>query len=591
MNWVKVMMGSVVLLFATIALTLPSSPPAPATVSVVNYVQHQQKAFASTALILQSKIKALDPKNPQSLQQAKLALRNCRIEYKHLSFFLEYFFTSEAYVFNSPPKYEIDEPFIEYEQPIGMQQMEALLYGDSVYFHKNDLAEEAEVVATSASGIPGLLYNFTASDAQLLESTRIELVRVMALYITGYDAPELKSGLAESIAALNSIDSVYAAYESDSTHFYTQRAVKYLQVSKSFDAFDRLTFLTEYAMPLQRQLRMFAQARGFELNTTAALNGNADNLFSADALRLQAFPGGATTADSSLVKLGRKLFFDRSLSGHQDRSCATCHDPKRYFTDGQEKNSSLQGGLLPRNTPTLLYSGYQYSQFWDGRVKSLEEQVSVVMHNPREMDAIDDSVLHRLKAKQVLQKNDDLHVLSNALAAYIRTLRPFNSPFDDYVAGNKKALTKQQQFGFNVFMGKAQCGTCHFAPVFNGLTPPLYNKTEFEVLGTPRYSDLLHPKPDADAGRYDFFKINFYDGAFKTPTVRNAAMTGPYLHHGAFKTLEQVVDFYDRGGGNGIGLKRDNQTLSDKQLHLTAPEKKALVEFMQGLTDKLPAAN
>jgi cytochrome c peroxidase len=154
------------------------------------------------------------------------------------------------------------------------------------------------------------------------------------------------------------------------------------------------------------------------------------------------------------------------------------------------------------------------------------------------------------------------------------------------MAGNKKALTDEQQKGGNLFMGKGQCATCHFAPLFSGLIPPLYNRTEFEVLGTPFDDDLIHPLPDGDSGRLAFFPIDLYKGAFKTPTVRNAAVTAPYMHNGAFRNMEQVIDFYDKGGGNGIGLSVPNQTLSTVPLLLTPEEKKALIAFMTALTDK-----
>jgi cytochrome c peroxidase len=176
---------------------------------------------------------------------------------------------------------------------------------------------------------------------------------------------------------------------------------------------------------------------------------------------------------------------------------------------------------------------------------------------------------------------------ANALAAFLRTLVYLNSAFDRYLQGDTLALTKQQQDGFNLFMGKAQCGTCHFAPLFNGLTPPLFQLTEFEVLGTSLSDTLEHPRSDPDQGRFGVFPISFYKQAFKTPTVRNAAVTAPYMHNGSFSSLEKVVDFYDKGGGIGLGLPVENQTLSAAPLHLTAEEKKAVISFMEALTDQL----
>jgi cytochrome c peroxidase len=139
--------------------------------------------------------------------------------------------------------------------------------------------------------------------------------------------------------------------------------------------------------------------------------------------------------------------------------------------------------------------------------------------------------------------------------------------------------------GFNLFMGKAQCGTCHFAPTFFGNVPPFYGTSESEVLGVPKVWDTLNPVLDADIGRYKFMEFPDFMHAFKTSTVRNAELTKPYMHNGGFKSLEDVVDFYDRGGGAGMGLDVPNQTLPDKKLNLTAAEKKDIVAFMKALTD------
>jgi cytochrome c peroxidase len=565
-----------VCLFAAMTLALPGGTPT----RITDYVKKTQVTFSAKAIAMQQAIALIDANDTATLSRAKEALRECRVSYKQLAFFMEYFFASEAYVFNSPPKYEIDEPYIEYEAPVGLQQIESLLYDSAVYSRKQELMAQAEVVANTAADLPSLLYHFSATDGQVFESVKLELIRIMTLYISGYDAPLLKSGIEESRVAMEAVNEVVLPYTtaSDSIGYSLRKAIDYLRRAKDFDKFDRLTFLVDYALPLERQLSDFTHAKGFDVHNTPALEE--DQLFSKNALRKAAFPGGGNIRDSAL---GRRLFFETALSGNNTRSCATCHQPDKHFTDGLVKNVALDSGLLPRNTPGLLYACFQYSQFWDGRVKSLEEQVFAVMHSKQEMDANDDTVIHRL---QKVYKGITMDTVVHALAAYVRTLTPFNSPFDHYVNGDHAALTALQKKGFNLFMGKGQCGTCHFAPLFNGLTPPLYNRTEFEVLGTPMNEDLLHPVVDIDHGRYSFFKIGFYEGAFKTPTVRNAAVTGPYMHHGAFGNMDEVMDFYDRGGGNGIGLPLSNQTLGNNQLHLDSTEKKAIIAFMEALTDE-----
>ncbi|MBW8684549.1 cytochrome-c peroxidase [Chitinophaga rhizophila] len=558
-----------VILLMAVMLASQGERHATIAAGTIAYFKRQQPLFAESTVQLRQSVAALHEGDTASLMNARNALRSCRIRYKAIAFFLEYFFTSEAYVFNAPAKYEIEEPYIEYEEPVGLQQIEALLYDSAVFQHKAALAEQTTVLVQTAQDLPALLYQFSASEQQVLESVQQELIRVMALYITGYDAPLLKSGVLEAAAALNAIDTVLMPYtgvdHQDSIRIYLQRGIQSLAAAPDFDQFDRLSFLVNDMLPLQRLV----------------LNSKHD-LFSPSTIDKMQFPHSNIDGDTLL---GRKLFFEKALSGNNTRSCATCHQPGRFFTDGLPRNVAVSGNtMLPRHTPGLLYACYQYSQFWDGRAVSLEDQVLQVLHSPQEMDIRDDTLLQRLHRNQSYSTLT-LSDVQAALAAYLRTLTPFDAPFDRFMAGDRQALTAEQKLGGNIFMGKAQCATCHFAPLFNGLIPPLYNRTEFEVLGTPANEDLLHPITDNDSGRLAFFPIDFYKGAFKTPTIRNSAVTAPYMHNGALLTMEQVIDFYDKGGGNGIGLSIPNQTLSAVPLQLTAAEKKALIAFMDALTD------
>ena len=195
----------------------------------------------------------------------------------------------------------------------------------------------------------------------------------------------------------------------------------------------------------------------------------------------------------TLINLGRKLFFEKTLSGNNIRSCATCHQPDKYFTDQLIANRNINDSRpLRRNTPTLFYVSDQSSQFWDGRAPTLSEQINDVLTNPEEMNASIPEIKKRLIQNPIYQSlfpdSVTLVQIETALSAYLRTLQPMNSAFDRYMAGDHQALTIAQKKGFNLFMGKAQCGTCHFAPIFNGSTPPFFNRTEYEVLGVPGLS-------------------------------------------------------------------------------------------------------
>jgi cytochrome c peroxidase len=170
------------------------------------------------------------------------------------------------------------------------------------------------------------------------------------------------------------------------------------------------------------------------------------------------------------------------------------------------------------------------------------------------------------------------------MSSYVRSLVGLRSRFDRYVRGETNDFSPAEKNGFNLFMGKARCGTCHYAPFFNGLTPPLYQETESETLGVPA-ADGPGAVLDADPGRYKFTGLPLHQYSFRTPTVRNAALTAPYMHNGAFATLESVIDFYNDGGGAGRGIDIPTQTLPADKLGLTPAEKQDIIAFMHALTD------
>jgi len=561
----------------------------PAVDSSIACFKREAPQFAGSCSILRNALQSIDLQSPQSLAEAKQKLLDCRLHYKRIEAFLDYFFKSSSRIYNGPPKYEPEEPDMEYQSPVGLQVIESLLYDSAgrTPGQKQELLQQIEAVASSAADLPSLLYNFQADDRQLLESWRIELVRIITLGITGYDAPCLKSGLTESLEALQSMRIQLQPYRipkdpgSDSLFGLLDKTIGWLRNHPEFDSFDRVAFLTEAALPLQHQLSLFIRERNLVLNTSKVLNYEADNIFSPDALIPDNFPRsgvenkGVTLPGASrqLLSAGRKLFFDKRLSGNGERSCASCHDPGKMFTDQLAANSTFDGhGSLKRNTPTLLYSGFQYRQFWDGRAGTLEEQVRTVLRDTLEMNGAP-------------RDEQETAQIAAALAAYVRSLHPRNSPFDRYMQGDHRALDARQINGANLFMGKAQCATCHFIPLFNGLIPPDYKLTEFEVLGTTRTGNLDKPALSPDQGRYALYNFDFYKGAFKTPTVRNAALTYPYMHNGSLPTLEKVMEFYNKGGGAGLGLDVPEQTLPATPLHLNDREMQDIILFMNSLTD------
>jgi cytochrome c peroxidase len=175
----------------------------------------------------------------------------------------------------------------------------------------------------------------------------------------------------------------------------------------------------------------------------------------------------------------------------------------------------------------------------------------------------------------------DTAEIKNALASYVRSLTALNSRFDDYMRGDQKILDQTEINGFNLFMGKARCSTCHYLPLFNSTLPPRYMQMDAEVIGVPksRSSRAIDPDP----GLFGLQPMKFNRHAFKVTTVRNTAKTAPYMHNGVYKTLEEVIDFYNKGGGVGMGLKIPNQTLAADHLQLSTKEKKEIVAFIKAL--------
>ncbi len=255
-------------------------------------------------------------------------------------------------------------------------------------------------------------------------------------------------------------------------------------------------------------------------------------------------------------------------------------------------------GTVLRNSPSLINAAFQQEYFYDHRASSLEQQIDHVIFNPKEFGGDFANIITKLNQSKAYKTlfaqafpayptEDPIQVktIQNSIAAYVRSLVALNSPFDKYMRNESVQLAADAKKGYNLFMGKAMCGTCHFAPLFNGSVPPKYMDTESEVLGMLSGFDTIHPKLDTDEGRRLEINSPLMAKAFKTSSVRNVKLTAPYMHNGAFKTLEEVVHFYNHGGGAGLGLEVPNQTLPADKLKLTKQEISYLVTFMESLTD------
>ncbi len=292
-------------------------------------------------------------------------------------------------------------------------------------------------------------------------------------------------------------------------------------------------------------------------------------------------PMSGSDASAETVELGRLLFFDPVLSQNNDISCATCHNPDLGFTDGKGQAVGDHGVLLPRSAMSLWNVAYNTSFFWDGRATSLEEQMTTPLTGENEMVASPDGIVAELKEIpeyvslfEIAFGSEDAVTyenMQNAIAAFERTLLTDNSPFDRYARGDVNALTAAQRRGLGLFRSAAtRCFECHAAPTFAD--------ESFSVTGVP---DL--PGQEHDSGRLQVESTSL-DGAFKSPSLRNIALTAPYMHNGAFATLEEVVEFYAKGGGRDSGV--ENMDIHVLGFDLTDQEKADLVAFMYALSDE-----
>jgi cytochrome c peroxidase len=275
------------------------------------------------------------------------------------------------------------------------------------------------------------------------------------------------------------------------------------------------------------------------------------------------------------VELGRQLFFDPALSAGNAKSCATCHHPDLGFSNGAAV-SPPRPGAPARNVPALWNVAYNRHLLWDGRVESLEEQAAAPLTLPNEMAATPEGIEADLRAIPAYADLFDAAYgggeqavtfdnVTRALAAFQRTLLSTNSPFDRFVAGDASALTAQEQRGLALFFSpETACAECH--------RPPTLAHETFRVVGVP----------SEDPGRAGVSPTGVR-GAFKVPTLRNVALSAPYMRNGSLATLEEVVQFYADGAGRAGGFPSVDPLL--KGFDLSAQDKADLVAFLAALTD------
>ena len=567
---------------------------------IANSLLNQIDSFASACNRLKTLAETASA-DQSALQQSFL---QCRLSYKKFEWAAEYFEPLAAKSVNGPPVQEV-EISGQVIEPSGLQMIEALLFPGYDSARKRELLKQIAVLQVACDRYGTRFKNIDILNWQVFDATKLEVFRIETLGITGFDNPLTKKSMEESAAALEAVQNALVYYENKTdTGKLAERlskATDYLSDHPAFDPFNRMEFITAYANPVTEEISDLETKLNIHvIRYNRLLNQDAKTLFDTNAFNVNAYaPDHSSFISNEKVALGKILFSDPVLSGTGKRSCQSCHQPGKAFTDGLPKNTIIgQNELLERNTPTLINAALQPALFYDLRVNTLEDQSVSVVQSSKEMHGSMVMSVKRLwqdqKYRQMFLESFpyedktriDTFEVMNAIGSYIRSLVFLNSRFDEYMRGDKSKMNADEINGFNLFMGKAKCATCHYMPLFNGTFPPRFARIEAEVIGVPKSTkeNIIDP----DIGRYAVIKVESFKHAFKTSTVRNAALTAPYMHNGVFNTLEQVMDFYNKGGGTGLGMKIENQTLPFDSLSLSRKEQDDIVSFIKSLNSQLP---
>jgi cytochrome c peroxidase len=556
------------------------------------YVSHLEQA-----IFYMDSLTKID--NPATLKQIYFQSKR---HYKLSEAYAAYLNPEAGTRVNGPPLPIYKEDNGKVMAPVGYQTIAETVFA-------NSLDQEALAYQTSITlgYLDNLLKNVKERELtpeRFFFAAHDQLLRILALGITGFDTPTTFKGVEESALSLEGFLEVYEMSVSENVISKNEslnkaikesidRAIVYLNNSKDFDQFDRYEFIREYFNPITRNwAQLNATMALWEPVDYKPLNFVAPTFFEENSFNVKYFESpNNREADSATMILGEKLFFDARLSKSGKMACATCHSPDKAFADGLKTPIGNDGMPLLRNTPTLVNSIFNKSFFWDGRSGKLESQITNVFTEKREYNTtvheisieILEDVAYKTLFKETGKTPRSNNDIIKSISSYVATLNGFNSKFDKNMRNEENTFTSQEIEGMRLYMGKALCATCHFVPLMNGTVPPFYSETEKEVIGVPATAE--NEELDADLGFYSFFKEDLHKGMFKTPTVRNAELTAPYMHNGVYTDLNQVMDFYNNGGGGGMGFDLPHQTLPFDSLSLNDSEIESIIAFMKTLTD------
>lgn len=536
--------------------------------------------------------------------KAKKYYRAARKSFKEIEFYTEYYFPFHSkYYLNGAlvNKSEFEYGFKTFT-PHGLQVIEALLF-DTASKNEYDINHEIKLLKGGFDHVESKSTNKRISEAQLIDMLRFEIIRIMSLYLNGFDSTYELNNLEETKNILLGFKTVlknsFASEKIVDIEKLLDESLNYLSSNSNLETFNRLEYISNHLKPLYEKLYVLYDSEASEERFRYAINIRSQQFYGNDWLNKTYF--NTVIRDSiyhqKQAELGKLLFFDPILSGNNKRACASCHNinnglggAKQFDLHYDRKNK------LSRNTPSLINVSFQKLFFYDGRTRQVEEQANVVLTSHNEMFADPTLLVEKLRKSseyktlfhKAFKNTEDTtityYAILKSLNEFERTLVSLNSRFDKYLRGEKNQLSKDEINGYNIFAGKGLCATCHFFPIFNGLVPPFYSDNEFEVIGVPKVKN--GKEIDLDSGRAATAHNPIYMHAFKTVGIRNIDKTAPYMHNGVFNTIDEVLDFYNKGGGAGLGIDIPNQTLPFDSLQLNKEELNNLKKFILSLTDK-----
>lgn len=560
----------------------------------------------------------------QGYSLVRLRYEKVRSAYRSMDFLVEYVdptFTTQFLNGAPLPKLDAKSQFVDVLEPQGLQVIDEVIgdWAQTGHVDTRSLREELVQLKSRLSQAAAIALNTYWSDRMVLEACRSGIIRFTTMGITGFDRPGTGPQLEEYVQWAASTIALVDLFRGDASN---RSATSHLVAAENHlltirdsictipdSALDKVELIRSHLDPAFKEIGLLHSALGIEYSTEVSpaqpvLNPKALSMFDASFFNAAATSGlhyKYITAD--LVDLGKTLFFDPILSHNGERSCASCHNPDKHFTDGYKTSLAYDGASnIRRNAPTLVNAVFSRRFFYDFRAMRLSDVISHVITDPHEFNSALLDVVGRIQEsdeyvamfERAFAANSSSSVTSTninlAISAYLTTLVSMNSRVDRYLRGEDAILNSQERSGMNLFMGKALCATCHFPPTFAGYVPPAFIESESEIIGVPQHKATAHAVLDSDIGRAGGIlreQSVIYTGSFKTPTVRNAARTAPYFHNGAYDNLAEVVDFYVRGGGNGIGLDLKFQTLPFSKLDLSEQEQEDIVAFIKALSDTL----